>query len=118
MFNKTTIAMALLGSISLARRSDQNGNGQIDKLFAACHIDVLDDKEANFFIGLINVEGRGARLVGSAITELQDGQQAADFCGDWAITINDVEQTNVSFEKKCSRDQDDEGLDLGRCKLR
>ena len=92
MLNKTLFAVAMLGASSLARRNDENGNGQIDKVFAACHIDVDDpanyDEVINFFIGLADIEGKGAKLRGSAITELDSTMSPDNFCENWGVTIN------------------------------
>ena len=79
----------MLGASSLARRNDENGNGQIDKVFAACHIDVMDAiNDASFFIGVADIEGKGAKLRGSAITELDSTMSPDNYCENWGVKIN------------------------------
>ena len=82
----------MLGASSLARSNDIDGNGQIDRVFVACHIDVLDsanyDEVINFFIGFTGVEGKGAFFRGSAITELDSTWIPENFCENWGVTIN------------------------------
>ena len=112
--------MAMLGASALTRNTDTDGNGQIDKVFAACHIDVMDTLEdANFFIGLTMVEGRGGGIIGSAITELGPPDNPDSFCQEWGVTINGQTNDNLYFGSSCSISrEDDTDPNLARCTLR